>query len=494
MAWIFGDGFDCYASVVDATAGYWDSGLGPGLGQSLVAGRFAGTQAMNINTGNASPFFVKSSAVNDAVHHIVVAFRQTAALSGTTLGLYFQLTDVAANQCCIVFRSDGTVLLTSATPAGTVLATYSGAVTAANTWFAFEFEVIISNTVGRFRARKNGNASDDFDSGASLNTRPGANAYANKLAIGMNATVSNQQIDDFLWRSDASSVPWVGDIRCYTRLPASDASAQFARVPVTNTQQAATGASSVTVFNGTARYVPFIPTYSGTVGTVTTPFQSATTCNMKCSIFASSGSAPTTALGSATPVALSAALLGTFTFGTPVAVVKGTQYWIGFDADATSGTYTCTAGTTGLSSATAYASFPVASPTTSAAQAPISSFVVTTTVNADMVNETLQDGTTSYVYDGTVGHEDFYNIAALAATPTSTVAVITRGFMSKSDTQNRFGTVQIKNGGTTVAATSVNLSSSFGWVWRVDTTDPATGAAWTAAGVNTAQIGPKVIS
>jgi hypothetical protein len=51
------------------------------------------------------------------VHHIVCAFQQTAALTGTTLGMYLQLSDGATNQCCIVFRSDGAILLTSATPA-----------------------------------------------------------------------------------------------------------------------------------------------------------------------------------------------------------------------------------------------------------------------------------------------------------------------------------------------------------------------------------------
>jgi hypothetical protein len=52
------------------------------------------------------------------VHHLV-RVQQTAALSGTTLGMYLQLSDGATNQCCIVFRSDGAILLTSATPAGT---------------------------------------------------------------------------------------------------------------------------------------------------------------------------------------------------------------------------------------------------------------------------------------------------------------------------------------------------------------------------------------
>jgi hypothetical protein len=343
MAWTFGDSFDLYATVADATAGYWDSGAAGGL----VSGRFAGSQAFSM-LGGGVVNLVKSSAVNDAVHHIVVAFRQTVALSGSTLGAYFQLSDVATNQCCIVFRSDGTILLTSAPPAGTVLATYSGAVTANNTWYAFEFEVVINNTTGRFRARKNGNTSDDFDSGATLNTRPGANAYANKLTIGMNATVNAQQIDDFLWRSDAASVPFVGDIRCYTRMPASDASVQFTR------------------------------------------------------------------LGGAT--------------------------------------------------------------------------------NTSQVSEAHQDGLTTYVFDSTVGHADFYNIAAIGSTPASVIAVTTRGFMQKSDAGARTGAVQIKSGATTVATPTLALTTGFLWAWRTDVTNPATGTAWTAGAVDSVTIGPVTVT
>lgn len=344
MAWIFGDSFDCYTTMADPIAGYWDSGLGVNGNNTLVAGRFAGGQALQIIAGVVS--LVKSSGANDAIHHIVCAFRQTAVLSGSSLGMYFQFTDNVTNQCCIVFRSDGVILLTSATPAGTVLATYSGAVTATNTWFAFEFEVIISNTVGRFRARKNGNTVDDFDSGATLNTRPGANSYANKLTVGMNTGVSAQQIDDVLWRSDAASVPFVGDVRCYTRMPASDVAQVFSR----------------------------------------------------------------------------------------------------------------SAGTT----------------------------------NYTLVNEAHEDGATSYVFSANLNDADFYGIAALAGTPASTIAVTTRGFVEKSDAGTRSGAVQLKSGATTVTSTSTALSTSWGWLWRTDTTDPATGAAWTATGVNNATIGPVV--
>jgi hypothetical protein len=251
MAYIFGDSFDLYATMADPIAGYWDSGLGVQASNLLVAGRFSGGQALAMGAGPITSLVKNSSVTTDPVHHITCAFRQSPALTGTTLGAYLQLSDGATNQVCIVFRSDGAILLTSATPAGTALATYTGAVTVQAGWFGFEFEVIISNTVGRFRARKNGNTVDDFDSGATLNTRPGANTQANKLTIGMNASVNQQQIDDLLWRSDATSVPWVGDIRCYTRMPASDATAVFSR------STGATNASCVDEAqqNGTTDYV-----------------------------------------------------------------------------------------------------------------------------------------------------------------------------------------------------------------------------------------------
>jgi hypothetical protein len=244
-----------------------------------------------------------------------------------------------------VFRSDGAILLTSATPAGTVLDTYTGAVTAANAWFAFEFEVVINNITGSWAVRKNGNTSNDHALG-SLNTRPGANSYANKTTLGMSSQVTAQLVDDFLWRSDAASVAWVGDVRCYTRMPASDAAAVFSR------------------------------------------------------------------LGGAT--------------------------------------------------------------------------------NFSQVSEAHQDGATSYVFSANVNDADFYGIASIASTPASVVAVTTRGFLQKSDAGAKSAAVQLKSGATTVRSTSTALGTTFGWLWRIDVTDPATGAAWTPTGVNNVTIGPVV--
>jgi len=490
MSFVFGDSFDLYAAVADATAAYWDSGTLPGL--TLVAGRFTGSQAMQLAAANSNVLTKASSATTDSIHHFVVAIRQTAALSGTTLGTYFQLIDGSTNQCCVVFRSDGAMLLTSATPAGTVLDTYTGAVSAQNTWFAFEIEVVIHNSAGSWAVRKNGNTSNDHSLG-SLNTRPGSNTQANKLTIGMNVTLNTQQIDDLLWRSDASSVPWVGDIRCYTRMPASDASVQFSKAQTTaSVNTGLAGSTAITL--GQARYcVQQTAPSDGTINTATVNLIAGYTGNMKCAIFASAGTnAPSTVLATATPISNPATGANVFTFPTPATLTKGATFHIGFCSDTSSGTWNAS-GTGAIQSTTAYASFPVASPSiTTTVAGVVATTTFTLSGNYTLVNEAQQDGATTYVYDSTVGDADFYGIASIGGTPASTIAVTTRGFIQKSDAGTRNGAVQLKSSGVTVASTSTALSTTWGWLWRTDTTDPATGAAWGATAVNNAQVGPTV--
>jgi len=49
-------------------------------------------------------------------------------------------------------------------------------------------------------------------------------------------------------------------------------------------------------------------------------------------------------------------------------------------------------------------------------------------------------------------------------------------------------------GSIVTSPTVVLTPSNWQWAWRHDTTDPATGAAWSAAAVNVAQVGPVVIA
>jgi hypothetical protein len=496
MAFSFGDSFDLYAAVADAINGYWDSSATAVF--ALATGRFTGSRALTNSGGSNGLSLLKSSGANDAVHHIVCAFQQTSVLSGSGVGIYLTLSDGATAQCTIVFRSDGAILLTSGAALGTTLATYTGALTATSTWYAFEIEVVVSNTTGSFTVRKNGNTVADFTA-TGLNTRNSANNYANRLTMGSQTNSIVGLIDDLFWRSDASSVAWMGDIRCFTRMPASDASVQFSRAPTSFTQTIA--GSFGTAYGGgntTAYYIPVTANRTGTVGTVSITLNSAYTGNIKCSVFGNAAGAPATVLGSATVVTNPSSGSCAFTFPTPVAVTSGTQYWIGVINDTTvSNLYQAQGTATGSHGTTTYAAFPVANPTIAGTGDFIllSSWTITPLANYPYVNEAQQDGATSYVYDSTAGDADFYGIGSITSTPATTIAVTTRGYMQKSDAGSRTAAVQLKSGATTVASPTLTLTTSgWQWAWRMDLTDPNTSAAWTAAAVNAAQIGPTVVS
>jgi hypothetical protein len=501
MAYIFGDGFDIYATTGDAAAGYWDAFVN-GAAPAVANGRFAGSQSWKWGATGAAGWLIKNSGANDAVHHIVVSFYSTAAISGSVVATYLQFADGATGQCAIGFRSDGAIILASGSSLGTVLATYTGAFPLSNTWYAFEFEVVINNTTGRFRVRKNGNTIDDFDSGAVLNTRGGtANNYANRLVFGGNASsVNSHFFDDMLWRSDAASVPFVGDVRCYTRAPLATVSQQFANNVASYTLSNGFMNASGSDATGVSRYTPFSSTYGGTFSTFGLSINTGFTGNLKCAIFLDNGSSnPGAVVASANTLVNPVTGINTITFPTPVTLAKNTPYWIGVSHDVTASMGVINPGgfVARTSAGVSYASFPVANPgSITGGQQPqaYSSLTITTNNNADFVNETLEDQTTSYVYSSNPGDADFYTVGPLAQTPASVIAVITRGFIQKSDAGTRLGAVQLKSGGTTVATPNAVMGTTFGWVYRIDANDPATGLPWTHTAVSAVNIGPLVIS
>lgn len=510
MSWIWGDGFDCYRDITDAYVNgtYWDSAP-LSCFQIAASGRFTVSRSLSTGTNSSQTTagLQKASGANDAIHHLNFAYQQTSALalSGTTSVFWFSFSDGATAQCTVVVRSDGAILLASGSSFGTVLATYTGAVTAiAPSWFAFEVEVVINNATGRFRVRKLGNISDDFDSGAVLNTRAGTtNNYANRLSVGTNSGFSLSLVDDLLWRSDPSAVPFVGDVRCYTRMPAGDAAVTWTRsgsvVPVTPFVQAGAASSS----NTTVRYTPFVATCSGSVGSVSLSLALGYTGNAKCTLFNDSSGAPGSILGSANVLNNPITGNNTFTLASPPAVTQGTKYWVGFAVDTGvsnglniaannfAGAYSNSAVTNPL----AYASFPVANPTGLSVGFQANIFTVnitpTTAANANLVAELTPDAG-GYVFSANVGDTDLYGVQPITGTPSSVIAVTTRLLAQKSDAGTRNAAVVVKSGGTTNVGTSTALNTSFSYVVRTDVTDPATGAAWTPVAVNNLNVGARV--
>lgn len=493
----FGDGFDLYAATADALAGYWDGG---NSAQYVISatGRFSGSQSLTPNSTANTTMVFKNSGSNDAVHHINFAFKQTAITSGsstTTAGI--QLLDNSTAQCTLNWRQDGAMELRSGGISGSVLATWATGYNMANVWITYEVEIVIDNAVGSIAIRRNGNTSPDF-SASSLNTRVSSNSYANRFAL-VTGTVpgTSENFDDLLWRSDPSSVSWIGDVRCWTRIPASDGTVQFTKSSTTAIQTLSSGPNSTSITANVGRYSPFTAAYTGTIGTISfNLFTGGYTGNMKCAIYASSGSVPTTVLGTATPITNPVGGANNFTFGSPVSVTQGTQYWLAIEGDSGNGSWVVNASnSTGVVATTTYASFPASNPAVTLVQNPVqSSVTITYGSNAMLVSEAQQDTTSTYVYDSNVGDNDLYNIASSGSTVSSVTAVTTRGFVEKSDAGARGAAMQIKSGATTVQSTATLLSTSFGWLYRTDLTDPNTTASWVPANVDSVQIGPIVTS
>ncbi len=104
------------------------------------------------------------------------------------------------------------------------------------------------------------------------------------------------------------------------------------------------------------------------------------------------------------------------------------------------------------------------------------------------------DGETSYVQTATLNATDLYTMSDLPVPPSRIVAIRPFGIMRKTDAGTRVVGLRIKSGAT---ETTSGIEDSLGQTFRTAdggtlTTDPNTGAAWTASAVNAIEAGPKI--
>ena len=495
----FGDGFDLYTLASDC-ATQWAAPATTGTNlMTLGGGRFVDSQGVYLNSGAVMAANLGQSSGNQYLaHHISIAVMQPTAIGGTTQGLRISFYQGGSLQNSIGFRSDGTISMLNS--AGATIAAFANGITTANTWVRFEFEMLLGTTTGEFTIRKNGNTVNDFHQ-TGLNNQATANAWADEIRV-TTITTGAHAIDDILWRADVWSAanggnPWVGDIRCYTRLPVADASVSWTR-PANFIQPAYSegGDTTLAITANTAVYVA-LQSQGGSFNQVRLNLPGAYTGNMKCTVFNSGGGVPGTVLRSAdAPLTNLVAGDNVFTFATPVSVPVQTPFWIGFCPSATSGNWNVSAvfndGNT--STGVTYANFPQSTPpmTGTAVGFLHTTLLVTPSGNFCQVCDAATDFSFSYNSSSVPNSEDLYSIAPLSVTPANTVVVITRGLMMKSDTGTRNAAMAIKSGATPQAGISAPLQTNWSWLYVANELDPNTGGLWTAASVNALQIGAVV--
>lgn len=115
--------------------------------------------------------------------------------------------------------------------------------------------------------------------------------------------------------------------------------------------------------------------------------------------------------------------------------------------------------------------------------------------NFEAVDDTTTDLDTSYVSSNTVGAKDYYDMGNIAGNPSTIIGVVPVAIARKDDAGTRTISLNIKSDGSEAKSSELGLSSDYSMVvGDMVAVDPKTGAAWTPAGVNAAQLGIEVKS
>jgi hypothetical protein len=507
--WIVADSFDYYGSTADVARSVWDSVTSLPTFTTGANTRFGTGQGITNLSGVS---LQKNLSSNEATIFLTLAYYRPGALSGTTPEVYVILRDGATAQCTIVLESSGNIVLKSGIQTGTVLATYTGAF-AQDVWTHFQIRVVISNTAGSLTVRKNGQTSDSFASPTNLNTRGGtANNYANVIVVtgGANAP----RVDDLLVYSGSAPAPndWVGDVRGVCQLAAFDTAQKDFATSLAGivTSPTSGGAGNITMPANTILPIQMaLPARASVVTKVTIILQSALTGQIQAAIYANDGPTarstagpwgnandPGTRLGTSAIITNPGAGVLDLPFTPGVYLLPTSQVWVCLLASASFST-TTSAWIYGLNDHLALAQpfasgFPASCPASTETGGNTAGCTHTMGMNAAAVAEPLANGDTDFVYSSVVNAEDLYTVSPLAVTPFAVLAVVSKVYMRKSDAGTRQAQVRVKSASTEVAGTDTAISSTYTYVSRVDAVDPATGVAWTLAGVNAMQVGQRV--
>lgn len=112
--------------------------------------------------------------------------------------------------------------------------------------------------------------------------------------------------------------------------------------------------------------------------------------------------------------------------------------------------------------------------------------------NYALIDEQGSDDDTTYVYSGTNGHKDLYDIESVNAEATTIYAVMLDIHAKKDDTDVISLTPKIKSGSTEGSGATTELSGTYLSIQTVFTSNPDTSAVFTPSEINSLQIGQEV--
>jgi len=520
MALRIRDGFEFYKNASDPST------IAPGAAYGVYVPFPVGGNAANIVLDDKTPFGVGKSLNWNAFGGVFLEtggftsqgtlffgfwMMTTAALGGTTPQSSLEIWDGTTPQCTIRMDGGGNMKLYAGNGFGTILATFTSAIVTPNVWEFYCVKIVIHNTAGEFRVRKNWNTSDDF-AATSLVTRQSANNTANGIRIGNNGG-GGYYMDEFAhWDGTGSGnwSDWMTAFRGIQLMPNSDSAVQFAQTNGGSTTFGYTDNSSsigLTPAN-TIFFASFTPTCGGDFsGSITVELQAALTGHLNIAIYDSDGDnslfptslkQPGALLAQCTALTNPGSGANTFTLASTVKIQNGKKYFIGMWSDATVSMKCASAAsqvgwqvtqTYGPPSPSSVAGLG----TTNTFRQPAVHGTITIN-NAGMVNDFLFDGTTTLVSDSTVSDQDLYGIQSLPGSVSTILGVDLVIECNKDVIGTRTISALLKSGATTVTEAAIAVATTMGQARYQQDTDPNTSAAWTPSNVNAMLIGQKIAS
>ena len=505
MALLFLDGMDKYgpantnSTVVSGllAAGEWTQ-VGASANLQIVAPLSSTGQAVQSTVGGTANF---TKTLPGAYARLIGGVRIRSDLSSATnAGILFM--DGVSVQCSLTInQTSGLISLRNGViGSATILATSSTAV-AANSVHYLEWDISFGNAA----------AYQVWLDGVSLfsgtgDTTTTANNTANIFGFGTTSSGGGPTVAyDDLYLFDTSgtinNAVLLTSPRIETQFPSGDGAVQFAAGAAIIGSSISRAAVVSTAINQ-LRLRPITPYVNCTIASVSLlPAATNASVQLRPVIYGDTAGAPGTLLSAgSTASGITANVNKTLPLTTPQALTAGTLYWIGFMCDIAVGS-----GLSGLDGSatdrTATSTFASGAPGTAPATAATTATVIwgnvtTAAGNWYATGQNPPQGSSSYVFDATVGHEDLYTFPALTALAPTIYAVAVKANVAKSDAGAKTVSMRTKSGATDSGGSAGALApgTSYAWLTSLFPTDPNTSAAWTLAALNAAQAGVKVES
>jgi hypothetical protein len=488
MADIFWDGFDKYGVPnvqfsCSTLTGEW-TGLSSLTYGSLVAGRFAGSVALQLTNGATATRGLPAN-----YPRLIGGVAIQSTLAGIN-GILFS--DAGTYQCSISITTQGKIVLLQGNISnGTQIASTASVVTA-NSWHYLEWDLTFAAS-GAYTVWLDG---AQLFTGTG-NLKSSANAYANAVVLA--GYVCNFD-DMYLFDSTGSTNNAVrGDSRVETLFPAADASVSFTPVQgVLGGYYNLLGLSSSIAANilFLRRYIPSV---GGTLANVCVlPQGSAASANFRPVVYADNAGSPGNLLTTGaqiTGATAGATLVMPLT--TAQTLTAGTAVWLGYMCDTQISMSRQDNSAVGYSASVTYSNgAPSTAPSMTSGQTSLQIWGTVTGIASNFSEVNLQQagGDLSYVASSNVGQEDRYSFASLSSSPVNIAGVKVTALMRKSDSGARTVSMQLASGSTEVAGSAQAPATSYTYLNAYFDVDPNTGAAWTAGGVAGLTAGVKIAS